>query len=740
MKVRRLFIWIGYVLGLMLLAACGSSGGSGGDQSAGETGTFGINSDSVQLVGAATCIGCHEDFSWSAEEVDNYLAGKHVIHSDHIDAAADASCLECHDSIGDGFTLEEMLDPAHVPAAGLAAVTCEDCHGAGGEHFGVGPMPVAQPDVEACTKCHNDEIPESHAAYHPEAMNIAAEFAASPHAKSLGDNDEWYFVEGSTTDVRARCAKCHSDRGAKIYRDTDAGYDDLSHLLLPDGTPAVENDTPIQCRTCHDAHNPSKLLEAATETASAEYRTCTNCHQVEDSYVGENNPRAWNEDGEFFRAGRIFYDTHFDNPDTKVIEGYNIDPTNERACRDCHNVHSGDLTIARQWAASGHAGEITTIKDAADKTDAANIFNAAVTNETGKPFVHETHPLTFSNEGRADCQHCHTATGSRNYLSDPANYDPADNDFSHLSGQQGEMVYCWACHSDSNGGLINPGQITSSLHKGLSFPDFADSNVCVNCHSGHVFDFVPAPYVVTHYKEAAAVLTAQNGYQYPGQDYSDVSFFHHDEIGLNVAADGSVSGSGPCAGCHMSGDESHSFDVFKKDETGMIIALNTDGCVECHTGAHSNPALVKEDWTDASGTLHTVEAGLAFLNAEAEGYHDALQLLEDVLRAAGIEYTGDFPYFEEDDWTDPDGDGTVQFSDAAMAAGAAINYTMLHHEPGAYAHNRFYAKRLIFDSVDYIVDGNLDGTITIDAITYPEAAHWFEADDDDLAHRPAEHD
>ena len=57
--------------------------------------------------------------------------------------------------------------------------------------------------------------------------------------------------------------------------------------------------------------------------------------------------------------------------------------------------------------------------------------------------------------------------------------------------------------------------------------------------------------------------------------------------------------------------------------------------------------------------------------------------------------------------------------------GAAHNFNYLHHEPGAYAHNRFYAKRLIFDSLDWLDNGALDGTITIDAATYPEADTWL---------------
>jgi len=75
-----------------------------------------------------------------------------------------------------------------------------------------------------------------------------------------------------------------------------------------------------------------------------------------------------------------------------------------------------------------------------------------------------------------------------------------------------------------------------------------------------------------------------------------------------------------------------------------------------------------------------------------------------------------YPYFSADSWIN---EGNF---------GAAHNYNYLHHEPGAYAHNRFYAKRLIFDSIDWVDNYVLDGSITIDKATYPEAAHWLDSD------------
>lgn len=51
----------------------------------------------------------------------------------------------------------------------------------------------------------------------------------------------------------------------------------------------------------------------------------------------------------------------------------------------------------------------------------------------------------------------------------------------------------------------------------------------------------------------------------------------------------------------------------------------------------------------------------------------------------------------------------------------AFNYNLLYHEPGAYAHNRYYTKRLIFDSIDWLDNNNLDGTFELSSYTEAEA-------------------
>jgi len=726
----------------LTLWGCGSNRDSSGSTTTGDTNLGSDPVTSVAYVGAGTCIGCHEGFSWSKDAVDKYLVGKHVVHSTHVEATSEALCLSCHDPIGDGGTIEGLIDPADVPADGLAAVGCENCHGAGGEHYGVGPIPNATPDFNACGQCHNSrwttEMP-SHITYHPEGNNILADYVASPHTK---------------IHTGAPCAKCHTDEGARQYKD----YDTFESLVT---VTEVENPSPIQCRTCHDPHNPGKLLEdeqtsgrgaSLKVVASAEYATCTNCHQRHDAQVGAsitNLPGSSSSDGasgdliyHAARYSRVISSTHYDNPaTTDVVEGYTMDPANERSCRDCHNVHAADITINEQWAESGHGGDIIAIKEAAvaaagfDDHDweSVAIYRAAGVAAADNAFVH----YDWDAENRQSCQQCHTSTGFKNYATDPATYDAANNDFSHLVGWskdvttgvitpsgQNEMLYCWACHSNNAGGLrvkaaVTAGYTYNSLP--IDFPDVGSSNTCLVCHSarGNASDIPVSTsgYGASHHGIAGAILFSNLthvGGEYVGQDYSKPSYFAHDILGTPADAATGNTDAGPCAVCHMNaaaGQPDHTFAVVEKDAAGVVVGLKSEACINCHTGAHG-AALTTTDLVAGDGTA---AAAAAFLEEESLGYQEAGQLLKDTLNQANgqTNYTG----------------GVVAASSGTDNDHRAFQNSLIPgNDAGGYAHNRYYVKRLLFDSIDWLDNAVLDGSITIDVALYPEAVAWLGGD------------
>jgi hypothetical protein len=329
------------------------------------------------------------------------------------------------------------------------------------------------------------------------------------------------------------------------------------------------------------------------------------------------------------------------------------------------------------------------------------------------PFAHYDWDDTNGVGGRArgDCQRCHTATGAKNYLNDPDNYDQFKNDFSHLEGWtwntpatkddgnattsgQNELMYCWGCHADNSGTLRDPGPITADYTDAPhTYPDIRGSNVCLACHVGResgesiknsTDDFSDKGFVNSHYLSAGGTLFTATGYEYDGQDYTNSVIFIHDRIGLINPVE--TGDNGPCIGCHMKADESHIFLPVRKDDTDQVIELTTftETCSDCHGGP--------EELIDR-------------INELAEQYEAALEALRLELAANGYVYLGGYPYFAATDWTsasDPTGKNNM---------GAAFNYNLLAHDPGAYVHNLQYTRKLIYDSIDYLDDGLLNSSV-----------------------------
>ena len=277
MKSRPAYFkaWLAVILFAVLLISC-SSGSSNGGGDGDPPGSL--------YAGVTECYLCHYPDDaiarFSGEDiVDKWLNGPHgndesispafQKYDDHpnntgfpyygfagLGTSPDCT-LVCHDQLGDGESLEDFWIATGIEYLGIVnrpIVGCESCHGEGMEHknsVGLLSPQYARPDPDRCGQCHNSEF--DHNEQHPEGDNIYEDYITSPHADSIEDPN--YVIYGNpASGVQPLCSKCHTDEGAKIYKDVHGGHDELEAAL--DGLDPLFEATVVQCRTCHNPHDP----------------------------------------------------------------------------------------------------------------------------------------------------------------------------------------------------------------------------------------------------------------------------------------------------------------------------------------------------------------------------------------------------------------------------------------------------------------------------------------------------
>uniref|UniRef100_C6E3J1 Uncharacterized protein n=1 Tax=Geobacter sp. (strain M21) TaxID=443144 RepID=C6E3J1_GEOSM len=637
-----------------------------------------------------TCTACHNNNT--PEFIAGYVAGAHGVASGH----ETGTCQRCHATTGaqvgfaqgwvGGYT-QLMADQATVwtpnqPLISDNGISCAVCHNA---HDGLNAVTGWDPNAnqanndqyDVCTACH-----------------------------TLNDNSGAVvgnYHEGYALDVARTISDSH--------------YDDPATIGLEEGY-VLRKNSATPCADCHNLHTASVVVqEAWGESAHA------------GKILAKKAEAACAPSITYFNA------TYVDKTPA-VVDAAGNPVTAATSCTEEKSI-TGSRGVSTEtvltWYGKSAAG-IAFYKTVGAMDDAdGNAWSHYNWDKTSKLATDGTTVV----DDRGSCQHCHTSTGAANFLKAATAgtvYSPTNNDFSHLNGwtalggsNQQELLYCWGCHSDAQTGALNAtGAITvdykvNGLAKSLTAADAGKSAACISCHSGRgnansllgaaamnpAGASIASPATKSHYLAAGLTINQVElnaGYTFgrPATDYADAVYFAHKNLG--------------CAECHMTSAKSHTFDVVEKDAAGVITKVASSKCIECHDGEHG-PALSPVDVTTVWGSF-TAAAGAAFLEEEAEGFHQALEVLKNALLAKGFTVTAGYPYI---------GAGTNADFLNQGNSGAAYNYSYLHHEPGAFAHNSVLAKRLIFDSIDWLDNGVLDNTIAIDELTFPAARAWYGA-------------
>ena len=672
------------------------------------------------------------------------------LSSEVSDADKAKRCAMCHD----GVTQVTTLSGATVVAPLSSSINFSN-----GNH--ANPFGAEEAKEAKCARCHSHE---GSILYGKDGFTGDASILNNTAYQPVLARDPETFNT-------IKCATCH-EHGGNI-RQTKT-RDLAGNIVTWDPNRNKVIDQIDICTSCHTyTTNEGKLIGSGNilsiATGSGTFKNVSTA--------------AFYHSTRWFRT---LTSTHYDQPASTtvaagtLIEGYVLRTVSQTKtpCFDCHghefkaNTRSlvdhpeRPTTNFTDWALSAHAGRILKQKLAAAaglsgtaQVDA--VMKAGVTEASGPAWSH----YDWDASNRASCQRCHTSTGASNFMKNPpvintttgawiSGYDPSQtfvagnstrnralNTFPHLNGWsrnsttgvvtssgQNELLYCWGCHSNPGAGkLYAPGARVETYAVAtagdtpvtVSYPDVAGSNVCMTCHLGReVGDTIKNDndadgvrgFVNSHYLAAGGQLFGKTGYTFTGRDYTNPSYFAHDKIG-SAAAPGTGT-NGPCVGCHMTSPNKHKFTNVSTSG-GVITAITSSACATCHAGAYAlTPAKLETEAEEYNASLDALAAALALKNIYFyKGANPYFFTAPYVVGGTNTSYTN---------WAGP-----YAFAGWKDTMGAAFNLNLLAHDPGGYAHNRMYVKRLIWDSLDFINDGTV-GNVTsmntlIDSLGLPAA-------------------
>jgi len=520
-------------------------------------------------------------------------------------------------------------------------------------------------------------------------LNIVMLLCALPLAASLnGCGSDHRESEGSPATVaivdEATCAQCHgsavsSVTGQSIYNGgkVNGGYSQSSHLA-------------VGCQACHGGGAQHWGVGPLPFPKPDQAGRCLNCHNE------GNAPNHFASHSVVISTGTVQSAT-FMGPQAK--------------CTNCHDPHdtkpaTDEAGVFAQFAESGH-GDVNA-----------------------DPWIH----YDFGAPDRAACARCHTATGYKMFLESPKasgwSYKAADSNR--------EVLRCDACHTNYSyarrNGVTNGfsgaflGYSTTVPAGALSqnrLSDAGDSNLCINCHAGRVSgtnilrgtfgQFSSSAFAFnSHYMAAAGIMYGIVGFENFSTTVASASHtkyvptgFGHDKINLD-------NGKGPCVGCHFTENAASGHD---------LKAINADGslraqCNACHGAGglaidakarfQAGLNIASSILLDRYNIIFSTAANPYFFNALVPSTTNVVGFSTVIPWNGRAKAGGD----SRNTFTPGSGYPSVTKGRAGQRLiGAAFNLNLLTREPGAYAHNQQYSMTLLYDVIDYLDNGQIDGNL-----------------------------
>lgn len=653
-----------------------------------------------------------------------------------------ASCINtCHAVTPDHITgaiIATTWANAHHTVEGQ--VQCEDCHGGGGNHFAVGPIPEPNPTTH-CAACHgfgtyivtahyNADNEPTGLFLQPDAGTEQAVYAGQPEFRP--DN----VTPVTRAEHIEQCSRCHNPSQQFVF--------DVDGALVkpnPDGLPQPR----VGCGGCHDGHDPAAEIAIVQRTDPAHYPRFRD--YLVDAATGAQTDNV--AAGVQLSTVNLIYQPNGSialsgTPDyTRVVGGNNeIHP--DRLCAVCHAkgvyLHSGAEThqedVRGQWATSGH-GDRTA---AAFGEFSANpgFYDAAFDNGHRVSYPYDMALSASSGvpantgrnaEGSFACMKCHHGLGSTAYQDNVEGTPEALVLFGDVTVS---CVTCHDPHGEVTGHTANtrsPLVMSKYSSGGLNFSGnvFFDNTavpaatgnatICVFCHQGRESGFalfkrritgtVTGSFLNPHYLGTGAMLWARNGYEFTDNSTGTPVPKQYGAVAEHQQTN--------CNGCHMAPGATeevggHTWRIVTED--GSVFNGGACNAAACHNGTVPTTNSAGQ-WDDYVDNAHPAAMRDYDLNNTVESMAREIAGVEDLLLSLldnnGITYSDTtYPYFfikgttsSYTAWTAPQLKAAfnIQFVIKGLPSGAS---QIGQPNVSAATHNYRYNLQLLMDSYEAV--------------------------------------
>jgi hypothetical protein len=709
---RGVFVLLALFAAVALLGACGNSNKKSTSPAAA------VSLNSATAVGINVCATCHTVVAtdWLTSKHANVVAGLNSVGAPSLGGSyTAASCGQCHDPNGDSGNI---ITAGYIGSVARPIVGCEACHGGGSLHVdGSGSGPIGFTSTSAgvigstqvsaqfktCTACH--ELLDTAGT----GTNLNPAHLTIPPTGNQFTITNTHFAQPGT------------------WRNADGlnTHNTTTDFIAVFGYAMDFTDEKV-CSNCHNPHKTATINKEWAQSAHA------------DRQGIKMDPRSSAIVGFFGGAW-----AH-----------YNWSTSSRTACQRCHTT-TGFIAYADALR-TGNAGLATAIRTGAApplnpdpnfkpqmlECNGCHTDNRGTLRNPGQvtanyDYVSGTTTFALASHTYPDvagsnvCMACHTARESGDTIKNVNQAGFPLVDFSNLSFinshylSAGGTIFTATGYTFGNGNYANIAAYRHDQIGSSGAPNTGSNGPCIGCHmsrpnnnGNHIFLPVSRVMNATTKKVTITGITSEVCFNCHGPNdilMLDLVQEQKEQFGESLEA---LKAQLEKRGYYFA------------DANPYFYKLRTNsGLVSVTTGSTLVTNVTASSWI-ASGVTGTTQPNSIQdrFRVNDDGAYYAVESVVDgstlILQApytgptnTGASYTiigaavkkwlttaGPAPF------TLPDTDTTGAVS-GKNNMGAAFDFNLLEHDPGAFAHNRYYVKRLIYDAIDWLDDNQLNFSV-----------------------------